>query len=54
MKKFRTKVTNYTVRFNIAMADDKVTNLHGQLHTVIQQILDDTVGDATVNRRWLG
>ena len=42
--KFKTKSTNYTVRFNNVMADDEIKNLHERLHGVFQHILDDTVG----------
>ena len=31
IKKFRTKGTNYTLRFNNTMADDEVTNLHERM-----------------------
>ena len=44
VKKFRTKGTNYTLRFNNTMADVEIKNLHERLHDVFQQILDDTVG----------
>ena len=46
IKKFRTKGTNYTLRFNNTMADDEITNVHERLHDVFQQILNDTVGGA--------
>ena len=42
--KFKTKGTNYTVRFNNVMADDEIKNLHERLHGVFQHILHDTVG----------
>ena len=42
--KFKTKGTNYTVRFNNVMANDEIKNLHERLHGVFQHILDDTVG----------
>ena len=32
--KFKTKGTNYTVRFNNVMADDEIKNLHERLHYV--------------------
>ena len=46
IKKFRTKGTNYTLRFNNTTADDEIVNLHQRLHDVFQQILNDTIGAA--------
>ena len=46
IKKFRTKGTSYTLRFNNTLVDDKITNLHEQLHIIFGQILDDTIGGA--------
>ena len=43
-KKFRTKAMNYRVRFTNALADVEITNLHGRLHEIFQQILDETIG----------
>ena len=45
IKKFRTKGTNYALRFNNAMADVEIKDVHERLHDVFQHILDDTVGD---------
>ena len=42
--KFKTKGTNYTLRFNNIMADVKIKDVHERLHEVFQHILDDTVG----------
>ena len=45
IKKFRTKGTNYSLRFNNAMADVEIKDVHERLHDVFQHIFDDTVGD---------
>ena len=45
IKKFKTKGTNYTLRFNNAMGDVEIKDVHEHLHDVFQHILDDTVGD---------
>ena len=45
IKKFRTKGTNYSLRFNNAMADVEIKDAHERLHDVFQHIFDDTVGD---------
>ena len=42
--KFKTKGTNYTLRFNNIMADVEIKDVHERLHEVFQHILDDTVG----------
>ena len=42
--KFKTKGTNYTLRFNNIMADVETKDVHERLHEVFQHILDDTVG----------
>ena len=44
IKKFKTKGTNYTVRFNNALADAEINNLHERLHGIFQQILNETIG----------
>ena len=44
IKKFRTKGTNYSLRFNNIMADVEIKDVHERLHEVFQHILDDTVG----------
>ena len=36
IEKFKTKGTNYTVRFNNVMADDEIKDLHERLHGVFQ------------------
>ena len=45
IKKFRTKGTNYTLRFNNIMADVEIKDIHERLHDVFQHVLDDTVGN---------
>ena len=45
IKKFRTKGTNYSLRFNNTMADVEIKDVHERLHDVFQHILNDTVGD---------
>ena len=45
IKKFRTKGTNYSLRFNNIMADVEIKDVHERLHDVFQHILNDTVGD---------
>ena len=45
IKKFRTKGTNYSLRFNNIMADVEIKDVHERLHEVFQHILNDTVGD---------
>ena len=45
IKMFRTKGTNYSLRFNNAMADVEIKDVHERLHDVFQHILDNTVGD---------
>ena len=45
IKKFRTKATNYSLRFNNIMADVEIKDVHERLHDVFQHILNDTVGD---------
>ena len=45
IRKFRTKGTNYTLRFNNIMADAEIKDVHERLHDVFQHILDDTVGN---------
>ena len=42
-KKFRTKAMNYRVRFTNTLADVEITNLHGRLHEIFQQVLDETI-----------
>ena len=43
-KKFKTKAMNYRVQFTNALADVEITNLHGRLHEIFQQVLDETIG----------
>ena len=43
-KKFRTKAMNYRVQFTNAHVDVEITSLHGRLHEIFQQILDETIG----------
>ena len=45
IKKFRTKGTNYTLRFNNVMADVEIKDVHERLHDVFQNILDNTIGN---------
>ena len=45
IKKFRTKGTNYSLRFNNIMADVEIKDVHERLHEVFQHILNDTVAD---------
>ena len=45
IKKFRTKGTNYSLRFNNTMANVEIKDVHECLHEVFQHILDDTVGE---------
>ena len=45
IKKFQTKGTNYSLRFNNIMADVEIKDVHERLHEVFQHILSDTVGD---------
>ena len=45
IKKFRTKGTNYSLRFNNIMADVEIKDVHERLHEVFQHILNDTIGD---------
>ena len=45
IKKFRTKGTNYSLRFNNTMADVEIKDVHERLHEVFQHILNDTVGE---------
>ena len=45
IKKFRTKGTNYSLRFNNTMADVEIKDVHERLHDVFQHILNDTVGN---------
>ena len=42
--KFKTKGTNYSIRFNNTMGDVEIKDVHERLHDVFQHILDDTVG----------
>ena len=44
INKFKTKGTNYSLRFNNIMADLEIKDVHERLHEVFQHILDDTVG----------
>ena len=43
-KKFKTKAMNYRVQFTNALADAEISSLHGRLHEIFQQILDETIG----------
>ena len=43
IKKFRTKGTNYSLRFNNIMADVEIKDVHERLHEVFQHILNDTI-----------
>ena len=45
IKPFRTKGTNYSLRFNNIMANIEIKDVHERLHEVFQHILNDTVGD---------
>ena len=44
IKKFKTKGTNYTVRFNNKLGNVEINNLHEPLHGIFQQILNHTIG----------
>ena len=35
---------NYRVQFTNALVDVEITNLHGRLHEMFQQVLDETIG----------
>ena len=51
IRKFRTKGTNYTIRFDNTMADVETKNLHEELHRIFQQILNDTIGGVPLHDR---
>ena len=43
-KKFKTKAMNYRVQFTNALANAEISSLHGRLHEIFQQVLDETIG----------
>ena len=43
-RSFEQKERTYALRFNNAMADVEIKNLHKRLHHIFQHILDDTIG----------
>ena len=43
-KKFKTKAMNYRVQFTNALANAEISTLHGRLHEIFQQVLDETIG----------
>ena len=47
-KKFKTNATSYRIQFTNVLADVEITSLHGRLHEIFQQILDETVGGVPV------
>ena len=43
-KKSKTKAMNYRVQFTNALANAEISSLHGRLHEIFQQVLDETIG----------